>query len=176
MHVRTWIWFSIRFSHVKVSISSHFENLTKNQVENLVKVQKLPNTSLNLMLTKKTPMLRNKKPHIKGFEVEGLREKIILPCVNGIYFSLMEYSFKQRKSQMGHTFAIPLASRNILLTRGRLKAFFGAHNLRAFNTSLIFRMGFLIPSMRFGPMHGVHVYKNSNYKSIHVLSHPISRF
>jgi hypothetical protein len=25
-------------------------------------------------------------------------------------------------------------------------------------------------------MHGVHVYKNSNYKSIHVLSHPISRF
>jgi hypothetical protein len=113
---------------------------------------------------------------VKGFEVEGLREKKNLPYANGIYFSLMEYSFKQRKSQMGYTFAIPLASRNILLTRGRLKIFFGAHNLRALSTSLIFKMGFLILSMRFGPMHVVHVYKNSNYKNIHVLSHPISNF
>jgi hypothetical protein len=39
MHVRTWTQFSIRFSHVKVSIGSHFENLIKNRVENLVRVQ-----------------------------------------------------------------------------------------------------------------------------------------
>jgi hypothetical protein len=70
----------------------------------------------------------------------------------------------------------PCIKENILLARGRLRVFFGAHNLRALSTSLIFRMGSLIPSMRFGPVHVVHVYKNSNYKSIHVLSHPISSF